>query len=321
MMPASSAAEREAAEQAEVGAVHRQRRLVHGEPHRVGTEREERGLAEAHDADLAPEQGERQRQHAEQHVLRQDVDRIAGDHGGQRRRAREDDDAPSALAVEEPAADAAAPEMGERAGRSPASELHRSPKKPCGRNRRTAIASANTTVCANAWLEASAMMVSDPPMKKLPTSVPPSSCAEAADGDHEERAHQVDVADIGIDAQHRADQRAGEPGDERAAREHELVGAADVKAEQARHLAVLDQGPDADAERGPEEHEGGAAQQQQREAGDRRAVGRHRDWPRLKASGKGLVTFRKSVPNTILINSVAIRKKPQVRSSVSNGRS
>ena len=41
----------------------------------------------------------------------------------------------------------------------------------------------------------------------------------------------------------------------------------------------------------------------------------------LKANGKGLVTLRKSVPKTSLITSVAIRKKPQVRSSVSNGRS
>ena len=30
-------------------------------------------------------------------------------------------------------------------------------------------------VCANAWLETSAMIVSAPPMKKLPISVPPSS--------------------------------------------------------------------------------------------------------------------------------------------------
>ena len=62
------------------------------------------------------------------------------------------------------------------------------------------MASANTIVWANA-VEASAMMVSAP-MKNAPINVRAEQLPETADRHHEEGAHEVDVADVRIDAQH-----------------------------------------------------------------------------------------------------------------------
>src|SRR5688572_24789287 len=49
-----------------------------------------------------------------------------------------------------------------------AGQSHRPPRIPCGRKRSTTIASAKTIVCAKAWVETRAMIVSAPPMKKAP---------------------------------------------------------------------------------------------------------------------------------------------------------
>ena len=170
------------------------------------------------------------------------------------------------------------------------------------------MASANTIVWANAWVEASAMMVSAPPMKKRDQRAA-EQLPETADRQTKKK-RQVDVADVRIDAQHRADQRAREPGDQRPARKHELVGAGDVEPEQARHFLVLQQRADLDAERRAIEDESGGADQRERESGHRRPIGRHVD-----RSGQGerqrVGDVRKSVPKAILMTSVAIRKSPR----------
>src|SRR5690606_25974166 len=64
---------------------------------------------------------------------------------------------------------------------------------------------------------------------------------DATDDDNKEGADEKNVADIGIDAQHRREKRSRKPRHGAAETEDHLICRGDVETEQTRHLAILNQ--------------------------------------------------------------------------------